>query len=223
MVFRLALTNECQCNCFYCNEHVKEGKGEYLPTEHVIELAEKAVELGYNTIELTGGEPLLHPEFSEILKKIKSHKLGQNMVLCTNGILLESYLPEIKDAGIAKITIHQDSVLAEQYKKITGCSEVLNQILCGLWSAIAKKMQVEIRVKLHQYSKEQIGQILCFAKKANVHVRIEDLITDTEKCTTRDFLLRWKSVIGELITVREHVYSGKGWKGTFSLEFQDED
>ena len=57
MVFHLCLTNECQCNCFYCSQHVRSGRGEFLPEEHAVELAKKAFELGYDTIELTGGEP----------------------------------------------------------------------------------------------------------------------------------------------------------------------
>lgn len=70
MVFHLCLTNECQCNCFYCSQHVRSGRGEFLPEEHAVELAKKAFELGYDTIELTGGEPLLHPGFDRIIEKM---------------------------------------------------------------------------------------------------------------------------------------------------------
>lgn len=222
MVFRLFLTNECQCNCFYCSQHVREGLGEFLPAEHAEALAQTAFQLGYDTIELTGGEPLLHPEFAKILKNIASADQCKKVILCTNGILLEKHLPEIKNTGITELKIHIDTVLAQEYKNITGCSEVLNHILFGLWQAFASGLKVDIVTKLHEYSEQQLGQILSLAKTHPVNIAVETMATCKEKYTEEKLLLRWKPVIGEPVQLREHIYSAKGWKGTFSFTDQNE-
>ena len=223
MVFHLSLTNECQCNCFYCSQHVKEGKGEFLPADHAVSLAEKAVELGYDTIELTGGEPLLHPEFVQIVDRILAISADLNVILYTNGILLEQYLARRKDVGIKEIRLHIDSLLAEPYKKITGKAEILNQILGGLWKAVALGIEVEILTKLHPDSEGQLGQILSLAKKYPVHIRVEDLITEKTIYRERDLLLKWKSIIGNVIILEEHVYTGDNWKGSFALKLKNEE
>ncbi len=222
MVYHLCLTNECQCSCFYCSGHVKEGRGEYLPADHAVELAVKAAELGYDTIELTGGEPLLHPDFVKIITGISQRCPEVSMILSTNGILLEQYLSEIRNSGIRKIRIHVDTVLAENYKKTTGRSEQLNQILGGLWKSIAADFQVELIVKMHPYSADQVGVILSLAKKYPIHIRLEDLVNGQEVYRERDVLLRWKSATGTLNLIGDHLYQGDDWKGTLEIRFQKE-
>lgn len=222
MVYHLCLTNECQCSCFYCSQHVKEGCGEYLPADHAVELAGKAAELGYDTIELTGGEPLLHPEFTKIIEEISSRFPAVSMILSTNGILLERYLSQIKDSNVRQVRIHVDTMLAENYKKITGKSEQLNKILGGLWKAIAAEVEVELIVKMHPYSADQVGIILSMAKKYPVHIKLEDLVNGQEEYKERDVLLRWKSATGKLTLIGEHLYAGEDWKGTLEVRFQNE-
>ncbi len=222
MVFRLFLTNECQCNCFYCSQHIKEGLGEFLPADHAEALAKTAFRLGYDTIELTGGEPLLHPELEKILKNIASSDSCKKVILCTNGILLEKHLPEIKSTGITELKIHIDTVLAQEYKNTTGCSEVLNHILLALWKACAAGLKVDIVTKLHEYSEQQLGQILSLAKMHPVNISVEAIAACKEKYTEEKLLRQWKPVTGEPMRLQEHMYSAKGWKGTFSFNIQSE-
>lgn len=221
MVFHLCLTNECQCNCFYCSQHVRSGRGEFLPEEHAVELAKKAFELGYDTIELIGGEPLLHPGFDRIIEKMGKDVPDIKMVLCTNGILLEKHISQIRSSGMKRIKLHLDTVLAQDYKAITGLSAQLNQILNGLWKSVAAEIETDIIVKLHPYSAGQLGVLLSLAKKYPVHIQIQDLITEKETYTERDILLKWRSVIGKTVKIQEHVYTGEGWKGTFSLKLSE--
>ena len=47
------------------------------------------------------------------------------------------------------------------------------------------------------------------------------MITEKETYTERDILLKWRAVIGKTVKIQEHVYTGEGWKGTFSLKLSE--
>jgi molybdenum cofactor biosynthesis enzyme MoaA len=72
---RISLTEKCNLRCTYCMP--LEGvplspKSHLMTSDEVVQIAEKFVAAGVNKIRLTGGEPLVRKDFSEI--KIKCIK-----------------------------------------------------------------------------------------------------------------------------------------------------
>jgi MoaA/NifB/PqqE/SkfB family radical SAM enzyme len=91
------LTNACNFRCPYCSDG--SGKPYYalssatLPGAKVIALLQK-IRRHTPDVVITGGEPLNHPDFTEIIGKLTALRF-QNVVLTTNGYALEPYLPMI--------------------------------------------------------------------------------------------------------------------------------
>lgn len=114
----LELTDKCNLRCNYCYKESDSRKNAFLKEPLI--LLRSLYEIGIRHIELSGGEPLLHPELPEILKFLGSKF---NMVaLLTNGFFINEELLDIiseyKDKFILQIGL--DGSNSEIVDKITG-------------------------------------------------------------------------------------------------------
>lgn len=63
------LTSACNLRCGYCYRDASYGRdNRRLSTESLLAILDALRERGLNSVELTGGEPFLHPDFSRILE-----------------------------------------------------------------------------------------------------------------------------------------------------------
>ena len=73
----IELTERCNNNCIHCYINLpadSDAKNKELSTEEVKNILEEAAALGYLSVRLTGGEPLLREDFEEIY--LFARKLG---------------------------------------------------------------------------------------------------------------------------------------------------
>jgi molybdenum cofactor biosynthesis enzyme MoaA len=86
----LYISGVCNLSCRHCWVAATEEKGRvrtpYLSVEQADRAIEEATPLGLQDVKLTGGEPLLHPRFKEIVLSAESRNLGLRIE--TNGVLL---------------------------------------------------------------------------------------------------------------------------------------
>jgi len=91
-------TNVCNYNCVWCNsQDFREKKPASMPTEHLLKLADFYKEWGvYSTCVAGGGEPLLHPGFSQFVKRLAKNKVESGII--TNGSMMnEEHIETIAD------------------------------------------------------------------------------------------------------------------------------
>ena len=94
------LTYACELRCRHCSD----GNGEpyhRLPAKtlsgaKVIDLL-RIIRRHSDFLVLTGGEPLLHPDFAEVLRGLKELKF-RGVVLTTNGLSIDRFLSEVADS-----------------------------------------------------------------------------------------------------------------------------
>ena len=77
-------TRRCNLACAYCNEFDKVSAP--VPLEVMLDRIDRLAALGTTMIDLSGGEPMLHPELDAIIERIRRH--GILAGLLTNGYLL---------------------------------------------------------------------------------------------------------------------------------------
>jgi len=78
--------NICNLHCAYCyrDEEMLYGKAQYLDPARLFDLLDAAPEtLKPISVSLTGGEPLLHPRFSEVVRGLDERRVRFKLV--TNG------------------------------------------------------------------------------------------------------------------------------------------
>ena len=104
----------CNLACTYCNEYDKHSPPVALATMR--ERIDHLARLRTANIEISGGEPLLHPDLDELIRHIRA--TGALAGLITNGYLLnEKRIERFNNAGLDHLQISIDNVQPDDTSK----------------------------------------------------------------------------------------------------------
>ena len=128
------MTDRCNIRCFYCmpEENVQfKPRSEILSFEEIVRFTACAARLGVNKLRITGGEPLVRSNLSELIRQLVAINGIEDVALTTNGLLLEDQLQELKSAGLHRLNISLDTLTEETFQRIsrrTGIEKVISAI-----------------------------------------------------------------------------------------------
>lgn len=117
---RISITEHCNLRCTYCMpaEGIELTPRPHLMTaDEIITIAQTFVNLGVTKIRLTGGEPLVRKDAKQIIQRLG--KLGVELTLTTNGILVHDFIDTFKEAGISTLNVSIDSLQKDKFNEIT--------------------------------------------------------------------------------------------------------
>ena len=104
----------CNLSCAYCNEYDDHSKPVH--TEVMFRRIERLASFGTTIITISGGEPLLHPELDDIIRRIRRH--GMTAGLITNGYLLTAErIQRLNRAGLEHLQISIDNLIPDDVSK----------------------------------------------------------------------------------------------------------
>lgn len=127
----LEFTKRCNLRCIYCYASAGEPLDGEMSTGEILDVVSQARALGAKTIILLGGgEPLIHPAFSEIIGRI--HGMGLSQVLFTNGMLLTGEMCRLLHEYRVAVVVKHNSFLAEVQDALAGVSGAHRMIRRGL-------------------------------------------------------------------------------------------
>lgn len=172
---RLSVTDKCNMRCFYCMpKHFKgfEQPDHWLTFDEIERVIGAFAELGVSRIRVTGGEPLVRKNLSELVHRINQLPGVEDLSLSTNATLLSQHAQMLYDAGVSRLNISLDSLRPERFKEITGSE--LQPVLDGL-----------ITAKAAGFSPIKINML---AMKGINDDEFEDVV---EYCIDNDFTLRF--------------------------------
>lgn len=174
---RLSLIDACNMRCPYCMPETPAfmKKNQWLTVSEIRELVEKLLTFGIEEVRLTGGEPLLRPDFLDI-----AHSLSQlpikNLSLTTNGTHLSSHLIDLKKTKIKKINISLDSLKRETFKRLSG-SDALENVLESIFRAQDLGFEVKINtVVMRGLNDQEILDFVKFSSSHQIPVRFLELM-----------------------------------------------
>jgi MoaA/NifB/PqqE/SkfB family radical SAM enzyme len=104
----------CNLDCQYCNEFDKTS--DPVPLESMYERIDRLAALGVSILTISGGEPLLHPELDDIIRRVRKHGIIAGMI--TNGYLLTAdRIQRLNRAGLEHLQISIDNVQPDEVSK----------------------------------------------------------------------------------------------------------
>lgn len=104
----------CNLACTYCNEFDDFSKP--VPLEDMYRRIDKLGALGTSVVTISGGEPLLHPQLDDIIRRIRAN--GMVAGLITNGYLLVAErIERLNRAGLEWLQISIDNVNPDEVSK----------------------------------------------------------------------------------------------------------
>ncbi|MFR1672276.1 MAG: [FeFe] hydrogenase H-cluster radical SAM maturase HydE [Candidatus Gastranaerophilaceae bacterium] len=127
----IEFTNICRCNCFYCGLRSENKNAErYRLTEkEIIDCAKNAVEFGYKTIVLQGGEDSFFTAdyLGEIISEIKQS--GAAITLSIGERTYEEYR-HLKECGADRFLLRIETTDENLYKKMHPNMSLQNRKKC---------------------------------------------------------------------------------------------
>jgi len=147
-------TSYCNLKCVMCPRDRTNKKDGYIEMKLFRKIVDEAQSYGPRSVVLhKDGEPLLHKEIIEMIKYIKYSNRAHNILISSNGLLLNDELSrELVRSGLDQLHLSIGAVNAESYKKVRG----------GDLNKLEEKILRLIEIKKEENSKtpELITQII---------------------------------------------------------------
>jgi MoaA/NifB/PqqE/SkfB family radical SAM enzyme len=104
----------CNLACTYCNEFDDFSKP--VPLEEMYRRIDKLGALGTAVVTISGGEPLMHPELDDVIRRIRANDMIAGLI--TNGYLLVAErIQRLNRAGLEWLQISIDNVNPDEVSK----------------------------------------------------------------------------------------------------------
>lgn len=156
---QIDLTYRCDYNCLHCYCKGSENVGRELTTVEVKKVLDEIHTAGCFWLTLTGGDPLIRPDFKEIYAYAKQK--GFIITVLTNGYRLNHKLADyFAKYPPLSIDITVNSLDKLIYEKIVGFSgDALTRVLDNIQYASRKGISMIIKANVLKENKNQIGKI----------------------------------------------------------------
>lgn len=160
----IELTANCNLCCVYCYRDAGPTQKNCLPGSTLLGILDNLANYGLRSVELTGGEPLLHPEFEKIFSYCVSRFL--RVALLSNGTLINQKMAALIGRHREKILVQVDidGPSPETHDKARGVpgSFKKTQNAVRFLAAVGVKTRVAMNITKDNY--DQIENTLLLAK-----------------------------------------------------------
>jgi MoaA/NifB/PqqE/SkfB family radical SAM enzyme len=150
-VVEFSITAECQSKCTYCYAAKFRKEDDTLLSLAEIKYTwEQAKRMGAVSAMVFGGEPLMHPQFLEILEVLqpRQHLIG----ITTNAILLtEPIVIEMKRLGVSLVDVSLNALDPALNDRLRGYDGHFEKAMSAI--SLCKKHGIEVGIPIATYKK----------------------------------------------------------------------
>jgi len=180
---RLSVTEVCNFRCTYClpDGWKRSGPLSYLTPGEIERLVGAFASLGLGKVRLTGGEPTVRKDFTEIVARTAAAPGVGKVAVTTNGWNLHKRLGEWRAAGLTHLNVSLDSLESGAFHRITG-HDRCDEVLAGLDAALATDLQsVKVNaVLLRETAEAGFADWAEFVRERPISVRFIELMRTTD-------------------------------------------
>lgn len=158
----------------HCISHEQEDD---LSFDEILNIVKIFSNLGITKVRITGGEPLVRKGVTKLIKDISNIESIKDISMTTNGILLNKYAEELKDAGLNRINISLDTLDEDKYREITRGGN-LSTVLEGIMKAKEVGLSpIKINtVLIEDFNHMEITDLINFAEDNSLYLRFIELM-----------------------------------------------
>lgn len=181
---RLSITDVCNFRCTYClpdGYQPSSRPNTFLSLDEIRRVSRAFAELGTEKVRLTGGEPSLRRDFTEIVAAVRENPAIRTLAVTTNGYRLARDVARWRDAGLTAINVSVDSLDPRQFHAITG-QDKFRQVMAGIDAAFAagyRKVKVNV-VLMRDVNHQQLAAFLHWIKDRPIQLRFIELMETGE-------------------------------------------
>jgi cyclic pyranopterin phosphate synthase len=148
---------------------------DLLSPDQIKTIVTNLTQFGIEEVRLTGGEPLMHPQFREILTALTKCDL-KKLAITTNAILLDKEIDFLIENNVKSLNISFDSLNENSFNFITK-TKTFQKVLSSILKANDLGFNIKINaVMMKNINFEEVDQFLEFSSKHNIEVRFLELM-----------------------------------------------
>jgi radical SAM protein with 4Fe4S-binding SPASM domain len=163
---QIELTSRCNERCVHC---YIPHENKYTDIEDSLfhKVLEQSKEIGLHTLVLTGGEPMMHPNFIEYLRKVQEYDFEINL-LSNLTLLNNDIVREMKASRISGVQVSLYSMKPEVHDSITMVKGSFYKTQNAILKLIENDIPLQISCVLMKQNKNDFIDVLNWANKHKV-------------------------------------------------------
>lgn len=135
---RLSITDVCNFRCTYCLPDGYRPQGaqnkSFLSLDEIRRVTRAFAAAGTEKVRLTGGEPSMRRDFTDIIAAIRENNAIRQLAVTTNGYRLRRDVSRWREAGLTALNVSVDSLDPRQFHAITG-QDKFDDVMRGIDAA----------------------------------------------------------------------------------------
>ncbi|ADL50708.1 radical SAM/SPASM domain-containing protein [Clostridium cellulovorans] len=207
----IILTHNCNFRCIYCFNNSGEAKTVQLNTNEWLEVIKQARELGIVKCTVSGGEPMLHPGFFDILRAITDS--GMSVYICTNGSLVdENVVKQFKEIGLPCVQFSLDAGTPEIHDKMATVKGTYPKVINAIKLLVGAGIDVYIKSVITPVNYSDISNLIDLCSELGVKQLVLDRfdLSNAGRGGTELFMTRKQELdLEDLVQTKIKELSGK--------------
>jgi len=172
---RISVVDLCNLRCRYCmpeDDYSWLPQRDLLTNQEIVHLVELFSSLGVDRIRITGGEPLLRGDLTELVASLSENRSIRDIALTTNATRLAQYAEGLHAAGLHRITVSLDTLESDKMKFMTG-RQVMAKTREGLETAASigfGSLKINT-VVIRGFNDDELCELFLYAKSLGAEIR----------------------------------------------------
>jgi cyclic pyranopterin phosphate synthase len=152
-------------------DYVWLPREDILHFEEIERLVDVFTGLGVDKVRLTGGEPLLRRDLTDLVASLARRAAIRDLAMTTNGVLLATHAKALRQAGLHRLTVSLDTLQPQRFRDLTRYDE-LDRVLEGIATAAPLFPGLKLdAVVIRGVNDDEIGDLLEFARRYGAEIR----------------------------------------------------
>jgi len=181
---QIELTSKCNERCIHCYiPH--ENKTTDIAPELFYDVLNQCKEIGVLNLTLSGGEPMMHKNFCEFLRKCKEYDFSVS-ILSNLTLLNDEIITEMKANRLSSVQVSLYSMNAEIHEKITQIKGSFEKTKASILKLIENDIPLQISCPTMKQNKNCYVDVINWAQKIKVRATTDYIMMAKYDGTTEN-------------------------------------
>ena len=178
-------TDKCNLSCPHCYGGFGRRNSNFIKLENFRQLLEECQKIGVYEVDITGGEPFMHPEINSILQLLYEYSmlttLFSNLTVCN-----KDHLDRIISSGVKTVVTSIESYDSAIHNSFRGLDNALNKTIKNIKYLKDQGVEVKVNLVLGKHNIEDAEKTIDFILSLSVPCII-DITTLEGRAKDMDF------------------------------------